>query len=67
MIGVHDLRVIGIGQLAVDAVDERADFAGVDEERFAFAVRRVKPDEPRSRLAVLFFARNQRQTGICVL
>ena len=33
MIGARDFIEFGVGQLAVDAVDKGAEFAGVDEER----------------------------------
>ena len=32
VVGGGDLLEVGIGQFAVDAVDEGAEFAGVDEE-----------------------------------
>ena len=32
MVGVGDFLQVGVGQLAVDAVDEGAEFAGVYEE-----------------------------------
>ena len=50
-----------VGQLAVDAVDERAEFARVDEERLFAAVAELRVCRS---LPALFFARNQRQTGI---
>ncbi len=38
MVGGGDFLQVGVGQLAVDAVDEGAEFAGVDEERLFAAV-----------------------------
>ena len=37
VIRVHDLVDIDIGQFTVNAVDEGAEFTGVDEQCFAFA------------------------------
>ena len=38
VIGGRDFVEVGVGQLAVDAVDEGAEFAGVDEEGLFAAV-----------------------------
>jgi hypothetical protein len=54
-----DLLEVGVGQLAVDAVDQGAQLARVDEKRLFAAVAAFAVGS--------FFAMNQRQTGICVL
>ena len=40
VIGGGDVVEVGVGQLAVDAIDEGAEFAGVDEEPLAAPVGR---------------------------
>ena len=62
VVGVGDLLDVVVGQFAVDAVDQRAQLAGVDEERLAAAVAKLADSS-----LFLFGARNQRQTGICVV
>ena len=66
MVGVDDLCDVGVGQLAVDAVDQGAEFAGVDEQGL-LCDRASIGGALVQRLRLLFFVRNQRQTGICVL
>ncbi len=53
VVGAGDLRDVGVGQLAVHAVDHRAELAGVDEERLAApvaeaAVLLVAGEEPEA-------------------
>jgi hypothetical protein len=37
VVGARDFLKIGVGELAVDAVNQRAHFSGVNKESFAFA------------------------------
>ena len=46
MIGAGDFLQVGVGELAVDAVDEGAEFAGVDEEGFAASIAELRPPHP---------------------
>ena len=53
VVGAGDLGDVFVGQLAVDAVDERAELAGVDEQGLAgplaeFSVLLVAGDEPQA-------------------
>ena len=54
MVGVHDLREVGVGQFAVDAVDEGAEFAGVDEEGVFAAVAEAALDIGYGRRTEIF-------------
>ncbi len=74
VVGVGDAGDIGIGEFAVNAVDQGAEFAGVDEQGlFAAVAKTVRgrtltlPSTGGRGFPFLFFARNHRQTGICVL
>lgn len=64
MVGVGDLRDVIVGELAMHAIDERAELARVDEERLLLAVAHLLASTAEA--VLLSRAKNHRQTGICV-
>lgn len=60
MVSVDDLCNVGVGQFAMNAVDVRAEFAGVDEESFAAMIAGFTPGLTSG--ARLFVFRQEPQT-----
>ena len=66
VIGGGDLVEVGIGEFAVDAVNEGAEFASVDEEGFFAAVAKADVTEPSAVSFNEFFRLHERPSGATV-
>jgi len=71
VVGAGDLREVGVGQLAVGAVHQRAELAGVDEQGLAAPVAEVRSLSPAPLpgrgVSIALVARQEPQhTGIWV-